>query len=42
MSVLKPEGTDPRTSMEPGALEDANAPVLSPVAMPAGLSYLSE
>lgn len=38
MSVLKPEGTDPRTSMEPGALEDANAPVLSPVAMPAGLS----
>lgn len=38
MSVLKPEGTDPRTTMEAGALEDANAPVLSPVAMPAGLS----
>lgn len=38
MSVLKPEGTDPRTSMEAGALEDANASVLSPVAMPAGLS----
>ena len=38
MSVLKTEGTDPRANMEAGALEDANAPVLSPVAMPAGLS----
>lgn len=38
MNHLKPEGTDPRTELNSEALESANAPVLSPVAMPSGLS----
>jgi type IV secretory pathway VirB10-like protein len=38
MSVLKPGGGDPRAAMDAESLEDANQPVLSPVAMPAGLS----
>ena len=38
MNHLKPEGTDPRTELNAEALESANAPVLSPVAMPSGLS----
>ncbi|MVZ97469.1 TrbI/VirB10 family protein [Sphingorhabdus sp. IMCC26285] len=38
MNHLKPEGADPRSEMQAEALESANAPVLSPVAMPAGLS----
>ena len=38
MSVLKSDANDPRTEMAAEVLEDANQPVLSPVAMPAGLS----
>ncbi len=38
MSVLKSGSTDPRDAMDGEALADANQPVLSPVAMPAGLS----
>jgi Bacterial conjugation TrbI-like protein len=38
MSVLKSGDADPRSAMDAEALEKANQPVLSPVAMPAGFS----
>jgi type IV secretory pathway VirB10-like protein len=38
MSVLKTSDADPRSAMGTEALDNANQPVLSPVAMPAGLS----
>ncbi len=38
MTALKPDGTDPRTAMAADALEAANQQIMSPVAMPAGLS----
>ena len=38
MSVLKSGDADPRAAMDAEALNDANQPVLSPVAMPAGFS----
>jgi type IV secretion system protein VirB10 len=38
MSVLKSGEADPRAAMDAEALDNANQPVLSPVAMPAGLS----
>jgi type IV secretory pathway VirB10-like protein len=38
MSVLKSGDADPRSAMDAEALENANQPVLSPVAMPAGFS----
>ncbi len=38
MTALKPDGTDPRTAMDAEALEGANQQILSPVAMPVGLS----
>jgi type IV secretion system protein VirB10 len=38
MSVLKSGEADPRSAMDAEALEKANQPVLSPVAMPAGFS----
>ena len=38
MSALKPETSDPRASLSADALDAANQPVFSPVAMPAGLS----
>ena len=38
MSVLKSGDADPRATMGAEALDNANQPVLSPVAMPAGLS----
>jgi type IV secretory pathway VirB10-like protein len=38
MSVLKTGDADPRSAMGTEALDSANQPVLSPVAMPAGLS----
>ena len=38
MSVLKSSGVDPRAAMDSEALDSANQPVFSPVAMPAGLS----
>jgi type IV secretion system protein VirB10 len=38
MSVLKSGEADPRSAMDAEALENANQPVLSPVAMPAGFS----
>jgi type IV secretion system protein VirB10 len=38
MSVLKSGDADPRSAMGTEALDSANQPVLSPVAMPAGLS----
>ena len=38
MSVLKSGDADPRNAMDAEALDNANQPVLSPVAMPAGLS----
>jgi hypothetical protein len=38
MTVLKANGADPRTAMDADALDDANQQILSPVAMPAGLS----
>lgn len=38
MTTFKTNGTDPRTSMDADALDDANHQTLSPVAMPTGLS----
>jgi len=38
MSVLKTGEADPRSAMDVEALDNANQPVLSPVAMPAGFS----
>jgi Bacterial conjugation TrbI-like protein len=38
MSILKSGKADPRADMAPEALDAANQPVFSPVAMPAGLS----
>jgi hypothetical protein len=38
VSILKSHKVDPRTSMEPGALDAANQLPLSPVAMPTGLT----
>jgi len=38
MSVLKSSEADPRSAMATEALDSANQPVLSPVAMPTGLS----
>ncbi len=38
MSILKSAAADPRADMAPDALDAANQAVLSPVAMPAGLS----
>ncbi len=38
MSVLKSGEADPRAAMDSNALDDANQQILSPVAMPAGLS----
>lgn len=38
VSIFKSGNTDPRTSIDPDTLEEANQRILSPVAMPNGLS----